>query len=953
MRFHGSARMGLAACVVAVGLLCSSGSALAAEAPATREAKSITGTTAVLHGVLNPKAKVAQAVEYQFAYAPSGSECTGGPMVPLTPLSVPGDPGEAVSETLAGLEGSTEYTFCVVANPPGEAPLSGLPSTFKTLPAAPEVDSGSSSAVTPFEATVEALVNPENQPSTSCVFEYGTSTSYGKSVPCAQPVLEGGGDTGASATLTGLKSASPTTTYHYRVVVKNATGEVKGPDGEFTTLVAEKPTVEPGANLPVVTPFEATVEAQVNPDYQETAYSLEYSTTKPAGAKLEGTIVTVEGTGVLNGAGQPVSFSIPGLVAGRTYYYQVLATNATGAGEGAVESFTTLPAEKPTIEPGINPPVVTPFEATLEAQINPDYQETTYSFQYATKATGETLEGTIVTLKGAGPLSGAGAQPAGAPTGAVLTPGKTYYYRATATNKTGTTEGKVEKFETPALIKPVVESENASIQSPFTATLEATVNPEYQETTCTFEYTTEASFPQGSKTTTETCPTSLGNGGGGVGTSVPATGLHSNTKYYFRVIATNTTGTTESTSEFTTQTAEAPSVDGESSSQLSSTGVTLEAQVNPNYQTTTYIFEYATTESLLLEGHGTAVPGGSIPAGFGDQLALAAINRGTLSPDTTYFYRVVATNAAGTTAGMPAVEHFKTLVPPVASTGEVEAITRTTARAFGTVNPEGQDTHVSIEYGPTISYGQSTTTPLDVGAGTTPTPTEAIQLTELRPGTTYHYRVVATNGNNEVAAGEDRQFTTAAPAGPPVAVTGAALEIGQSTATLTGGVSSQGLQATYELDYNQSGYAGCNPENEPGSRVLYSSITTPGETLEAHVGGLAPGSVYHYRTVASTADGVVCSAAGSFTTLGTPIATQTTASTFPNLTAVAPLPGPKESTSGEPKAKPLTNAQKLAKALKACKQKPRGVKRSECEVQARKRYKGKEKSKSKSGKRAK
>jgi hypothetical protein len=42
--------------------------------------------------------------------------------------------------------------------------------------------------------------------------------------------------------------------------------------------------------------------------------------------------------------------------------------------------------------------------------------------------------------------------------------------------------------------------------------------------------------------------------------------------------------------------------------------------------------------------------------------------------------------------------------------------------------------------------------------------------------------------------------------------------------------------------------------------------------------------------------------------------------------------------TGCPKVKSLTRAQKLARALKACKKKPKGHKRAVCEKQARKRY---------------
>ncbi len=849
MRTRRLIRVALSALVLPAVLLCFSASALAApEAPVTREAKSIAGTTAVLHGVLNPRAKAAEVVEYSFAYAQSATECTAGLVAPVLPVLAPGNPGEAVSETLTGLEGSTTYTFCLLANPVGEPSLSGLALTFKTLAAAPEVDSASSSAVTPFEGTVEALVNPENQPSTSCVFEYGTSISYGKSVPCAQSVLEGAGDTGASATLTGLQGVSPTTTYHYRVVVKNATGEVKGPDGEFTTLEAVKPTVEPGSNPPSVTPFVGTVEGLVNPDYQSTSYSLEYSTTKPAGTKLEGTIVTVSGAGLLTGFGaQPVSISTNALTPATTYYYQVLASNETGTTEGAVESFKTLAKEAPKVI-NVHASSITPYAATIGAEVNPEYQTTSCDVEYGKVLSEHKAECAPPTLEGSGnqevslPVTG-------------LEPGAVYHIRVIAENTAHEKNEGAGEFTAEALKAPVVESESASPQTPFAETLEAQVNPGYQETSCELEYGTEATLAHG-VTTVQCNPAKLGNGGPGASASIALTGLNSATKYYFRVAVKNATGETKGTEvepikEFTTQTAEAPSVDNESIFRLSATGVTLEAQVNPNYQETTYTFEYAAEkESKLLEGEGTTVPGGSIPAGFGDQLARTVISRGTLSPGTTYFYRVVATNAAGTTAGMPTVQSFKTPVPPTASTGAAEDVTRTAATVSGAVNPEGQDTHYSVQYGPTPAYGYSTLY-LDVGAGEGQVPTGPIALNTLSPGTTYHYRLVATNALDETTPGADMQFTTA-PAPPP-----------------------------------------------PAPPASGSNETPPNTTP----------------------------------------ATTSSASVFPSLTAITPVPAtkePGETTTSEVKS--LTRTQKFSKALKACRKDAKGTRRASCERRARAKY---------------
>jgi hypothetical protein len=848
MRARRLIQVALGALVVPAGLLCFSASALAApEAPVTREAKSITGTTAVLHGVLNPRAKAPEAVEYSFAYAASGSECAGGLVAPVLPVLAPGDPGEAVSVTLTGLEGSTEYAFCVVSNALGEPSLSGLPLTFKTLAAAPEVVAGGeqASGVTPSEARLEAMVNPENQ-STSCVFQYGPSTAYGKEAPCEQGTL-GGGEQGVSAS---ISSVSASTKYHFRVVLQNATGKTEGGDTEFTTLTPEKPVVEPGSNPPVLTPFEATVEAQIDPEFQSTTYALEYSTTKPAGAKLEGAIVTVKGTGPLTGSGlQPVNLATGAvLTPGTTYYYQVIATNETGTTESAVESFKTLPKEVPKVE-NVHASSITPIGATLEAEVDPEYQTTSCEVEYG-KVVSEHKE------KCAPPtLEGSGNQGVSLPvTG--LEPGKTYHIRVIAENTAHEKSEGTGEFTAEALKAPVVESENAPVLSPFEATLEAAVNPEYQETTCKFEYSTNALFPAG-ETTTVACPAPLGNGGGGVGTSVPVSGLKSATTYHYRIVATNGTGTTEGPGEFTTLPAEAPAIENESVSFLSSTRATLEATVNPNWQATTYTFEYATEESALLEGNATKIPEGSIPAGFGGQPVHADINGGLL-PGTTYYYRVVATNAKGTTSGMVTVAHFKTPVPPQASTGPALEATRNSATVSGTVNSEGQETKYTVQYGPTASYGYSTP-PVNVGAGTTNIATGAVVLSYLIPDTTYHYRILAVNSAGESAAGADQTFTTEP--GPPT----------------------------------------------PPSEGEQTPVTP------------------------------------------TPIGAAPVQSTFPNLTAIAPLPGPKEAAAAPgTETKSLTRAQKLAKALKACR-KAKGKQHATCEKQAHRKY-GPKPSKGKRGK---
>jgi PKD repeat protein len=90
------------------------------------------------------------------------------------------------------------------------------------------------------------------------------------------------------------------------------------------------------------------------------------------------------------------------------------------------------------------------------------------------------------------------------------------------------------------------------------------------------------------------------------------------------------------------------------------------------------------------------------------------------------------------------------------------------ATISGGIYRNGLDTKWSIQYGPTTSYGTQTT-PIDVGAGSTPVAVTGY-LSQLTPGSTYHYRLVAQNTVG-TTYGYDYTFTTlSAQTGQPTAV---------------------------------------------------------------------------------------------------------------------------------------------------------------------------------------
>ena len=89
------------------------------------------------------------------------------------------------------------------------------------------------------------------------------------------------------------------------------------------------------------------------------------------------------------------------------------------------------------------------------------------------------------------------------------------------------------------------------------------------------------------------------------------------------------------------------------------------------------------------------------------------------------------------------------------------------ATIAGGIYRNGLDSTWSIQYGTSSQYGLATS-PIDLGAGSPPLAVTGY-LSQLTPSTTYHYRLVARNGQG-TTYGNDFTFTTpAAPAGGPTA----------------------------------------------------------------------------------------------------------------------------------------------------------------------------------------
>lgn len=278
----------------------------------------------------------------------------------------------------------------------------------------------------------------------------------------------------------------------------------------------------------------------------------------------------------------------------------------------------------------------------------------------------------------------------------------------------------------------------------------------------------------------------------------------------------------------------APTVTTEAASGVNATEATLAGTINPEgvAGTTTYHFEYGTSTSYSASTEPVDSGGGS-----SDVPANATLTG--LTPGTTYHYRLVGTNASGSSVG--ADETFTTSPAQAsAQTSFASAVTTTTASLNAIINPNGADTTYHFEYGTSTSYGTSTPD-ADAGATTGQTPVIA-SIAGLAPGTTYHYRVVADNGVTGPVQGADAEFTTAlgtSPSASSVTSTSARLN-----ATVIPGVPPFSfISNSYHFEYGTSTSYGTST----GQTELRPS--TGEELVAAPIFQLTAGTTYHFRVV--------------------------------------------------------------------------------------------------------
>jgi len=190
---------------------------------------------------------------------------------------------------------------------------------------------------------------------------------------------------------------------------------------------------------------------------------------------------------------------------------------------------------------------------------------------------------------------------------------------------------------------------------------------------------------------------------------------------------------------------------------ITSDSASASGTVNPQGTDTGWHFEISTDESSW------SPLASDQDAGSGTSDVPAAQSLSGLLPNQTYYVRLVATRPFNAPVISSDVQFTTDALAPTVDSDRAEDITPSHVVLRGFINPHHAATTYYFEYGTTTSYGTSEPAAQDADAGSGNNTIDVFRrINGLQPGTTYHYRLVATNVAG-TTMGEDKTFTMKAP----------------------------------------------------------------------------------------------------------------------------------------------------------------------------------------------
>ncbi len=493
------------------------------------------------------------------------------------------------------------------------------------LEQAPQLTTQAATGIGPTSATGNGTITSLGSPNPTA---HGLVWNTGGTPTLADSSSNEGAASATGAFTSNMTGLSPYTTYYVRAYATNANGTSYGNEVNFAT-----PGILPTVTTQAVTGIGTTTATGSgtitslgvpNP----TAHGLVWNTT---GSPTLADSSSNEGAASATGA---FTSNMAGLSPNTTYYVRAYATNAQGTAYGGEVNFTTAP-QAPTVTTqavsGIGTTTAT-GSGTITSLGAPD--PTAHGMVWNT--------GGSPTLADNSSNEGA-ASATGTFTSSMtgLSPNTTYYVRAYATNTAGTAYGGEVNFTTSPQA-PTVTTQAVSGIGTTTATGSGTItslgvpNPTAHG----------VCWNTGGNPTLADSSTNEGAASAAGAFTSNMTGLSAGTTYYVRAYATNTGGTAYGNQvSFTTNT-QLPTVTTEAMTDITATAATGSGTItslgapNPTAHGVCWNTTGTPTTAASSTNEGPAAATGAFTS-----------NMTALSPNTTYYVRAYAANAAGTAYG--------------------------------------------------------------------------------------------------------------------------------------------------------------------------------------------------------------------------------------------------------------------------------------------------------------
>ncbi len=615
---------------------------------------------------------------------------------------------------------------------------------------------------------------------------------------------------------------APNTIYYWRVIAKDANGEVNGGQWSLQTVCNLGPST-----ISLLTPSDRDNDVGVNDGLTwaggtsqclqlTSSYDVYFGTVSPPPFHHN----TTE------------KFWTPGgLARGETYYWKIVAKDDHGTAASPIRSFTTstctlLPL---AVVPG------TPADGATNVPITQSITwsggasqcglATSFDVYFGTTSPPPLRDNTTLKYWSPGTMAN----------------NTTYYWKIVARDGNGGTSSVERSFTTvpvicalvpsaPTLVAPAVDATNVPLNQVLSW---SGGDSQCDGLTATYDVYLG---------TTPTPPLARNNGSAKSWSPT----LEYDTQYFWRVVAKDNNGSKSSeTRSFRTPCHLSPTVVNLIAPAANATGVAIDADISwgggasqcPGL-TSTYDVYFGTTASPPLRTNTT----------------LKYWDPGVLVNGTTYYWKIIAKDANGTTSST--VRSFTTVsipctLPPLAVTLLTPADGASVAAPLlswtgGNSQCNGQTSTYDVYFGTTSPP------PLDHNNGSSTSWSPSVV-----EGTGYYWRIVAKDGNGSVSS-EERSFKTPCTAKPSAVTltapanqaTGIGIDLDVSW---TGGISQcNGLTAIYDVYF---GTASTPPLAQANVSV---------QTWDP--GTLTKGVTYYWRVVARDENGTTSSATWRFQT---------------------------------------------------------------------------------------